>query len=151
MAGTIDVSVQRAGKDPLMQCDFIVEIDGLTVAGFMEYSENQKSKGKSTYREGNMANRVHKQNGLETIADVTLKRGIFAGENVLYDWYMSGVRKTIDIVALKHGRDGDRRVKTTTLYDVLPNDYKGGKGDAMSEDGNQIAEIVICVEDWDEV
>jgi len=149
MSNTIDISVQRAGKDPIMQCDFIIEIDGLAIAGFMEYSEPQKSKGKATYREGNMPNRVHKQNGLETIADLTLKRGLFAKESDLYEWYQSGVRKNIDIVALKHGRDGDRRVKTTRCYAALPNDWKEGKGDAMSEDGIQIAELVITVEDWD--
>lgn len=145
----IDVTVQRPGKDPILQCDFIVEIEGIAVAGFQEYSEPQKSKGKATYREGNMANHVHKQNGLETMADVTLKRGIFAGDNVLYEWYQSGERKTIDIVKLKHGRDGDRRVQVTRLYEALANDYKDGKGDAMSEDGIQIAEILLTVEDWD--
>jgi phage tail-like protein len=145
----VDISVQRAGKDPILQCDFIVEIQGLVIAGFMEFSEPQKSKGKPTYREGNSPNRVFKQNGLETIADVTLKRGIFAEEDYLYNWYMSGERKTIDVVCFKHGRDGDRRVKTYRFYEILPNDYKAGKGDAMSEDGIMTAELLFTAEDWD--
>jgi len=147
----IDVSVQRPEKDPLLQCDFLIEIDGIGVAGFMEFTEPQKSKGHPEYREGNMANRPHKQLGLEKISDITLKRGIFTGENVLYEWYQSGTRKSIDIVFLKHGRDGDRRVKTLRSYECQAFDYKHGKGDALSEDGKQIAEIMIHAEDWDEV
>ena len=145
----IDISVQRAGKDPLLQCDFIVEIEGLVVAGFMEFSEPQKTKGKPKYREGNMANRPHVQTGLESIGEMTLKRGIFIEEDYLYDWYMSATRKTIDVVCLKHGRDGNRRVKTYRFYELPPVDYKGGKGDALSEDGIMTAEIVFCPEDWD--
>lgn len=149
MSDVIDVSVQRSGKDPLLQCDFLVEIDGVAVAGYMEHSEPKKSKGKATYREGNMGNRPHKQNGQEDIADVTLKRGIFADEDALYEWYQSGVRKTADVIALKHGRDGDRRAKVYRYYEALPNEYQGGKGDAMSADGIRVADLLLTIEDWD--
>jgi phage tail-like protein len=145
----MDISVQRPGKDPILQCDFVVEIEGIAQAGFMTFTEPQKTKGKPEYREGNMQNRPHKQNGLETIADVTLTRGIFAEEDYLYNWYMSGERKTIDVQCLKHGRDGDRVVKTYRFYEVTPNDFKGGKGDASSEDGIMTAELVFRPEDWD--
>jgi len=145
----MDISVQRPGKDPMLQCDFLVEIEGLVVAGFMEFTEPQKSMGIPTYREGNSPNRPYKQRGLETVNSITLKRGIFAEEDDIYDWYTEGTRKTIDIVCMKHGRDGDRRVKTYRFYDVVPADYKAGKGDAMSEDGIMTAELIFEPEDWD--
>jgi len=145
----MDISIQRPGKDPLLQCDFIVEIEGVAVAGFMEFTEPQKTKGEAKYREGNMANRPHKQLGLESIADVTLKRGEFVEEEYLYNWYQSGSRKQVDIVAMKHGRDGDRRVKTFRYYEVTCKDFKAGKGDAMSEDGIRVDEAILSIEDWD--
>lgn len=145
----MDISIQRPGKDPILECDYLVEIDGIPIAGFMEFTEPTKTHGIATYRDGNGPNYAYKQRGLETISSITLKRGIFAGERDLYDWYVSGIRKTIDVVDLKHARDDDRRVRTVRCYECLPKMWKDGKGNSLSEEAIQIFELEIELEDFD--
>lgn len=145
----IDISIQRSGKDPILECDFLVEIEGVAVAGYMEFTEPTYTMGSSKYREGNMANVPHKQRGLGDVSNVTLKRGVFANDDVLWDWFVAGTRKTVDIVALKHGRDGDRRARVTRLYEVQPIMWKDPKGDAMSEDAPMVHDLEMHVEDFD--
>lgn len=90
---------------PYAGFNFLVEIDGVAVAGFAEVSGLSHSIEVITYREGSdSSNAVRKLPGLHKVGDVTLKRGI-AGGLELFEW-------------LKQARDGaaaKRRVVLTLL------------------------------------
>jgi len=145
----LDISVQRPGKDPLLECDYLVEIEGIPIAGFTTFTEPTYTMGNPSYREGNGPNYSYKQRGLGEVSNITLTRGIFRDDDTLWNWFVSGTRKTVDFVTLKHGRDGDRRARVVRCYEVLPLVWKDGKGDAMSADATQIMEIELSVEDFD--
>lgn len=145
----LEISVQRPGKDPLLECDFLIEIENIPVAGFMEFTEPTYTMGNPTYREGNGPNTPYKQRGLGDVSNITLKRGVFRDDDTLWDWFKSGERKTVDIVGLKHGRDGDRRVRVVRCYEVQPISWTDAKGDALSEDGKSIHELELALEDFD--
>ena len=147
--GKIDITVQRPGKDPFLECDYLVEIEGVAVAGFMECSEVKVSYGVAKYREGNMANYPHKQRGLESYDPITLKRGVFNGDTTLADFCREGRRVTIDIVRLLHSKAGNRRGRVIRLYEALAVGDNEGKFDAMSEDGDAIQELSIEYETYD--
>jgi len=63
-------------KDPYRAYNFLVEIDGITRAGFRECSALDSTQDPIDYREGGEALTVRKLPGLVTYANITLKRGI---------------------------------------------------------------------------
>ena len=144
-----NVNYQRPGKDPLLECDFLVEIEGVADVGFMEFSEVKKSTATAQYREGNGPNYKYNQDGLESYEPVTLRRGVFKDDTTLIDWYNSRERKTIDIIRLSHGREGNRRAQVYRLYEARATTLVMGKGDAMSEDSDAINELEITFETYD--
>ncbi|HEX9143097.1 MAG TPA: phage tail protein [Candidatus Binatia bacterium] len=73
-------------NDPYGAFNFIVEIDGLTVAGFSECSGLTVETAVIEYREGNEPGRVRKLAGLTKFAPITLKRGLTQNRD-LWNWY----------------------------------------------------------------
>jgi len=144
-----DINLQRPGKDPLLEMDFLVEIEGIADVGFRDWSDIKHQYAEAKYREGDGPNYDYKQDGKGSVENVTLTRGIFKDDTVIQAWYKSRGRKTVDIVRLKHDRDGDRRSGTYRLYEARCISLSMGKGDAMSEDSNSIMEMVISYEDVD--
>ena len=61
--------------DPYRGYNFLVEIDGITQAGFQEVSGLDASTDPVDYREGNDPNHVRKLPGLNKYTAITLKRG----------------------------------------------------------------------------
>jgi phage tail-like protein len=123
---------QRPGVDPILQNKYRVVIEGFQVEGFSEYSEPEQDAGVAKYRNGDGANWVNKQAGLDIFNSVTLKRGCFPGETWLNDWNDTKDRRTVDIVMLnKEGEEAKRR----RLFECFPKKFSAGQGDAMSEDG----------------
>ena len=146
-----DINYQRTGKDPLLEMDFLVEIDGIADIGFKDFSGVKHQHATAEYREGDGPNYKYKQDGMGSVDDLTLSRGIFKDDTTLQQWYLDRGRKTIDIVRLKHDRNGDRRVAVYRLYEARCTSLEMGKGDGMGEDSNAIMEMVIAYEDWDPV
>lgn len=72
-------------KDPLRSYHFLVEIDGITRAGFRECSGLDSTQGAIEYREGNEGLTSRKLPGLITYSDITLKRGQ-TDDVQLWDW-----------------------------------------------------------------
>ena len=140
-----NVAIQRP-NDPLLKMDYLIEIEGISDVGFKEWTDIKSSFQEATYREGNQANHVTKQNGIEEFDNVTFSRGIFKDIAVLSDWYATGERKTIDVVRLKHDRDGDRRAAVYRLYEARPISLSFGSGDATAGDENTIQELEISYE-----
>jgi phage tail-like protein len=62
--------------DPYRGYNFLVEIDGITQAGFQEVSGLDASTDAIEYREGNDPNHVRKLPGLNKYSAISLKRGI---------------------------------------------------------------------------
>jgi phage tail-like protein len=91
-------------KDPFRGFNFLVEIDGLTRAGFQECSGLDKQTAIVEYREGgdgfkDGSKHVRKLSGLNTVTNITLKRGV-TDSRELWDWYHAGDARTGSIILL---------------------------------------------------
>ena len=71
--------------DPYKSYNFLVEIDGITQAGFQEVSGLDASTDNVDYREGADPNHVRKLSGLNKFSPISLKRGI-TDTDELWKW-----------------------------------------------------------------
>jgi phage tail-like protein len=71
--------------DPFRGFNFLVEIDGITQAGFQEVGGLDASTDATDYREGTDPNHVRKLSGMNKYSPITLKRGITT-EPELWKW-----------------------------------------------------------------
>jgi phage tail-like protein len=71
--------------DPFRGFNFLVEIDGITQAGFQEVGGLDASTDAVDYREGTDPNHVRKLSGMNKYSPITLKRGITT-EPELWKW-----------------------------------------------------------------
>lgn len=71
--------------DPYRGFNFLVEIDGITQAGFQEVSGVDASTDPVDYREGTDPNHVRKLSGLNKYSPIMLKRGITDSDE-LWEW-----------------------------------------------------------------
>lgn len=100
-------------KDPFRSFNFLVEIDGITRAGFQECSGLDVTIDPVEYREGGETNTPRKLPGLTKYANITLKRGI-TDDRELWEWIQKGVegqteRKNGSIILLDdHGEEQAR-------------------------------------------
>lgn len=72
-------------KDPFRAYNFLVEIDGITRAGFRECSGLDTTQDPIDYREGGEAIHVRKLPGLVKFSNISLKRGI-TDDPELWEW-----------------------------------------------------------------
>lgn len=75
--------------DPFRSFNFLVEVDGVTTAGFSEVSGIMIETEPIEYRNGNEDIIVRKLPGIQKFGNITLKRG-FTRDNALWEW-----RKTV--------------------------------------------------------
>lgn len=75
--------------DPFRSFNFLVEVDGVTTAGFSEVSGIMIETEPIEYRNGNENITVRKLPGIQKFGNITLKRG-FTQDNALWEW-----RKTV--------------------------------------------------------
>ena len=68
--------------------NFLVEIDGIAHAGFMEASGLDSSTGAIDYREGTDPERVRELSGLTSFTAISLKRGVTYSRE-LWQWRRS--------------------------------------------------------------
>ncbi len=71
--------------DPYRGFNFLVELDGITEAGFQECSGLDTGTDPVDYREGTDPNHVRKLTGLNKFSAITLKRGI-TDSDALWNW-----------------------------------------------------------------
>jgi phage tail-like protein len=71
--------------DPYRGFNFLVEIDGITQAGFQEVGGLDTTTASIDYREGTDPNHTRKLAGLNTYSPITLKRGITDSDE-LWQW-----------------------------------------------------------------
>lgn len=95
--------------DPYAQYNFLVEIDGVTSAGFTEVGGLSTEQDVIEYREGGDTATKRKLPGLRKYANVTLKRGFTANQE-LWLWRKTTIdgatsRRSGAIVLLDEGRN----------------------------------------------
>lgn len=73
-------------QDPYRNFNFLIEIDGITQAGFAECSGLGASTDPVEYREGGENGTVRKLPGLTKYSNITLKWGLTDSTD-LYDWF----------------------------------------------------------------
>lgn len=122
-------------SDPYRGFNFVVEIDGITEAGFRECSGLDTSTDSVDYREGNDPNHVRKLTGLNKYAPITLKRGI-ADSDKLWKWRQTVIegkteRKNISIVLLNEAREEKWR---WNLRKAWPSKWTGPSLNATSNE-----------------
>lgn len=102
----------QTGKrdDPYQQFNFLVEIDGISRAGFMECSGATTDTDPVDYREGADINlNVRKLSGLRKYTNIVLKRG-YTKDKTLWAWRKKIIngdmdRRSADIVLLDEARN----------------------------------------------
>lgn len=72
-------------NDPYSAFNFLVEIDGVTVAGFSELTGLNTETDVIEYRTGDLDITVKKLPGLKKFGNITLKRG-FTDSRELWEW-----------------------------------------------------------------
>jgi phage tail-like protein len=81
-------------QDPYANFRFLVEIEGITQAGFTECTGLGASVDVITYREGGESRTVQKLPGLVRYSNIILRWGITDSDE-LYQWFRSVVSGTI--------------------------------------------------------
>ncbi len=113
-------------NDPYRNFRFLVEIDGITQAGFSEATIPDTSQDPIEYREGNESPTARKIPGLIKYGNVTLKWGI-ADSLDLYDWRklveegkMKDARRNVAIILMDEEGNSKSRWE---FSDAWPNKY----------------------------
>jgi phage tail-like protein len=81
--------------DPYRNFNFLVEIDGVTQAGFSDCSGFGSSTDPIEYREGGENTTVRKLPGMTKHTNITLKWGL-TDSREMYDWYREIVAGKVD-------------------------------------------------------
>jgi len=141
-------------RDPFGNYNFMVELDGLTRAGFKEASGLESSVDSHDYREGtDPGNIARKLPGQRKASSISLKRGL-TDDRALWDWHnqaASGnlVRHTISIVL--RDETGAEKIRWN-IKNAWPTKWTGPTLDAgSSESAIESLELVhegIEVQKW---
>ncbi len=122
--------------DPYFGYNFMVELDGITRAGFKDCSSLDTSQDASTYREGTDKNpALRKIPGLVTYGDVTLSRGI-TSDRKLWDWKQKASAGTVerhDISITLLDDTGNPKI-TWNLFECWPTKWTGPSLDATADE-----------------
>jgi phage tail-like protein len=124
-------------KDPYKSHRFLVEIDGITQAGFREVSIPQTYQDVVDYREGNEPPTVRKLSGLAKFGNAVLRWGITDSMD-LYQWRklveegkMKDARKSMAIVLINEEGQPTARWEFTAAW---PARYNAPQLDAMADE-----------------
>jgi phage tail-like protein len=121
--------------DPYRNFSFLVEIDGITQAGFSDASGFGASTDPVEYREGGETKTVRKLPGLTKYTNITLKWGL-TDSRELYDWYRDVVngkieRKSGSIILLD--LEGNEKVRWN-FFEAWPTKWDGPDFTAKGND-----------------
>ena len=121
--------------DPYRNFSFLVEIGGITQAGFSDCSGFGASTDPIEYREGGETKTVRKLPGLTKYTNITLKWGL-TDSRELYNWYRDVVdgkieRKNGSIILLD--LEGNEKVRWD-FFDAWPTKWDGPDFTAKGND-----------------
>jgi len=137
----------EARRDPYLNFNFLVQIDGDTVAGFREADLPEARIEVAAYREGNeRSNTIRRLPGRVEYGPLVLRRG-FAGDRTLFQWWRDVADGNLDrrnVVIILRDQSG-RDVARWAFRDALPTKYSGPSFRAQ---GNEVAieSIELAVE-----
>jgi phage tail-like protein len=122
--------------DPFRNCNFLVELDGITQGNFQECSGISGSIEVIEYREGGNNTTVRKLPGKTTYEDIVLKWGKTSSPE-LWSWWKrlndgAMERKNGSIVI--YDRDAKTEVARYNFIRAWPNKYEGPSLDAKGSD-----------------
>ena len=126
-------------KDPYRQFRFLLEIDGITQAGFSDVTIPDISTDPIEYREGNEDTTVRKLPGLTKYGNLTLKWGttdsleLFEWRKLVMQGKMGDARKNIAIVLMDEEGNAAARWE---FKEAWPSKYGAPE---LSAKGNDIA------------
>jgi len=140
----------EARHDPFLNFNFLVEIDGVTVAGFREADLPEATIEFATYREG--SDRVNSGRRLPAgvkFGPLTLRRG-FDGDRTLFQWWRDVANGSVErrnVVVVLRDQSG-REVSRWLFRDGLPTKYSAPSFNAR---GNDVAieSLELSVEDME--
>ncbi len=123
--------------DPYRSFNFLVEIDGISQAGFQECSGLDASTDPIDYRNGDELNHVRKLSGLNKYSPITLKLGITDSDE-LWKWRQTviegkTVRKSGSIVLRNEA--GDEKLRWN-FSNAWPSKWTGP---SFNSTGNSVA------------
>jgi len=134
-------------ENPLLQYNFLLEIENTAVAGFSEVSGINTETDIVEYREGSDVNTVRKLPGLRKVGNITLKRG-FTINIDLWNWRKTVIdgfteRRAGAIIMLNEAREPVIRWE---FFNAWPNKYEGP---ALNATANEVAieSLEIALED----
>jgi phage tail-like protein len=130
-------------QDPYKGFRFLVQIDQINQAGFMECSALGSHLEVIEYREGGDPKRVRKFAGKASSPDVTLKLGM-TDNMELYTWHINNVNGVMD---RRHGSivqlddTGSEKLRWN-LYNMWPSKWDGA---AYNAKGNELSIISVTL------
>jgi len=124
-----------ARLDPYMNYNFLVEIDGVTQAGFQEVSGLDATTDPVEYREGGENTTVRKLPGKTTYSDISLKWGLTDSDE-MWKWREDFIKGRIErmngsIIVLDD--EGNERVRWN-FFNAWPSKWEGPTFDAKAND-----------------
>jgi phage tail-like protein len=126
----------RARRDPHLDFNFLVEIDGLTVSGFTDAEVPEGRIHLAPYREGSdRTNTVRLLPAGVEYGPLVLRRG-FSGDRALFQWWRSVADGTADrrnILLIVRDAGGEE-VCRWTFQQALPLKYIGPSFHARAND-----------------
>jgi phage tail-like protein len=129
---------EAARRDPYLNFNFLVQIDGETAAGFREADLPEARIEVAAYREGNeRPNTIRRLPGRVEYGPLVLRRG-FAGDRTLFQWWRDVADGNLDrrnVVVILRDQSG-RDVARWAFRDALPTKYSGPSFRAQ---GNEVA------------
>ena len=126
-------------KDPYLTFSFLVEIEGVTVAGFSEVSGIQLEVETEEYHEGGINDFAHHLTKTARYPNLSLKRGL-VDSSVLWEWQSEVSQgrvqtRNIHIVLLDEARDEKWRWRCLQAYPVkwIGPDFRASDANASIE------------------
>jgi len=122
-------------NDPFAAFNFLVEIDGVTQAGFSECSGINTETDPIEYRNGNEDITVRKLPGLKKFGNITLKRG-YTDTKELWEWRKKVLdgkteRKSGAVVLLNEARQPALR---WNFFEAWPRKWEGPSFNAKNNE-----------------
>jgi phage tail-like protein len=122
--------------DPFGGYNFMVELDGITRAGFKDCSGLESSQEAGTYREGTDKNLgMRKYPGLVTYGNITLSRGVTT-DRKLWDWRYKAAQGAVERhdISITLMDDVGNPGVTWNLFDAWPTKWTGPTLDATADE-----------------
>jgi len=129
---------------PLPKFYFLVTIDKLN-ANFQEVSGLEIEAQVIEYRHGNSPEfSTIKMPGIKKFGDITLKKGVFKGDNKFWDWFNSIKMNTIErkAVTISLLDEAGKPTMTWTLKNAWPSKITGTD---LKSDGNEVAVETLVI------